>query len=361
MIQTFFDSLMISDSERIHTQTISWILSLDKTIFSNDQKGDFLKILFNLTDDVTISEKPYIETELNKIDLFIQTTDKQFIIENKLKSSEHSNQTIKYFDSVPKQLIDSNKTKHFGFLTLINDEPQNQEWKPISFEKLRDSLNSIQWPAKKNETIFIREYIQTLDNLVCVFNQFVSNHKNFENVFADGSKKKYEKKPYQDDSKDYIRKNQLETIFQKAFLKKILKSANIEYIEISETRGTALFQTSICEIDAAGELFRLGFQFKGKSLKINLVHKNYGDSKPEQLGEILIRIFKSNFYQINGYDTFNKPRKKAYISVSKTLDKEVYDIDKSDLINLIKNEIESINNKVQGFEKEINTAYNTRS
>lgn len=357
MRKTIFDSLMISDSERIHTQTLAWILSLDNNLFPN--KSGFIKGLFDLNHSVSIDNGLYVETELNRIDLFIQTTDKQFIIENKLKSSEHSNQTKRYIDSIPERLIDNNKAKHFGFLTLINDEPQNQEWKPISFEKLRDSLNSIQWPADKNETIFIKEYVQTLDNLVNVFNQFVSNHKDFENVFTDGYKKKYEKNPYQNESKDYIRKNQLETIFQKAFLKIIAGEAKIDYDEIGETRGTALIQIYFQEINVLDETFRLGFQFQGKTLKINLAHKNYADSKPDQMGELLINTFKNYFFNQNGYESFNKPRSKAYISVSKTISNEIYKMDKSDLIELLKNEINSISEKSQIFENEINTVYNT--
>ena len=123
---------MISGSERIHTQTISWILSLQETIFPNIAKAYFLKNLFQLNDEITISTKFYrLETELNKIDLFIQTDDFQFIIENKLKSSEHDNQTTRYPDSIPKKFTIQPKKKYFGFLTLIGDEPQNQNWKPI--------------------------------------------------------------------------------------------------------------------------------------------------------------------------------------------------------------------------------------
>jgi len=349
--KTIFDSLLISDSERIHTQTIAWILSLDNDHFPG--KSEFIKKLFDLNQDESVSDDLYVETELNHIDLFIQTADKQFIIENKLKSSEHSNQTKRYIDSIPESLKDTRKTKYFGFLTLINDEPQNHDWKPISFEKLKNSLKSVQWPEDKRETIFIQEYIQTLENLVGVFNEFVNNHQNFENVFTDGHKKKYEKQPYSDDYKDYIRKNQLETIFQKAFLKIIAKEAGISYDEIGETRGTALIQIYFNEINDSGETFRLGLQFQGKTLKINLVHKNYADSKPEQMSEKLINAFKKCFLNQNEYKSFNKPRSKAYISVSKSLPNEIYEMEKSDLIQLLIKEINIIRDKSQKFKDEI--------
>jgi hypothetical protein len=347
MRQTFFDSLLISDSERIHSQTFAWIISLDNSVFSNDNKAKFLAKLFNVKDNFSVDENLYVETELNKIDIFIQTKDRQFLIENKLKSSEHSQQTIRLVDSIPKQFVDLNKTQHFVFLTLIKDEPLNSEWIPVSFEKLRDSLIEIDWDANKKETIFIKEYIQTLDNLVKVFNQFVSDHKAFKNVFTDGYKKKFEKNSYVDESHDYIRKNQLETIFQKAFLKIIANEAEINPDEISETRGTALMQVHFGEVSNFGKSFRLGFQFQGKTMKINLAHEDYADSKTDQIDALLTNKFKEIFYKQGGYNRFNKPRSKAYISVSKQVSDEIYEIDKNTLINLIKGEITYITKKMQ--------------
>lgn len=358
MENTFFDSLMISDSERIHTQTLAWILSLNDSVFPTDKKRQFLNDLFNINGGIEIEQNIYVETELNKIDLFIDTDNYQFLIENKLKSSEHSNQTFRYIDSIPSQFENENKTRKFGFLTLVKDEPQNQEWIPISFEKLRDSLNKLDWKKEHKETTFISEYVQTLDNLTTVYNEFIGNHRGFANVFTDGSKKKFEKKKYENELQDYIRRNQLETIFQKAFLKTILKNAKIEYIEIGETRGTALFQTHISEINVSGEIFRLGFQFQGKTMKINLVHKNYADSKPEQVGERLMEIFQNVYYQQNDYENFNKPRKKAYVSVSKTLKNEIFNVDKSTLVGLLQNEIQYSKNKVNEFKKQLGKAYN---
>lgn len=142
------------------------------------------------------------------------------------------------------------------------------------------------------------------------------------------------------------------------YLKTEKKNANIEFIEIGETRGTALFQTLISEIYLAGEIFRLGFQFQGKTMKINLVHKNYADSKPEQVGERLIEIFKNVFHRQNDYNSFNKPRKKAYISVSKTLTNEIFNIDKFTLIDILQKEIQHSKKKVNEFENQLNTAYN---
>ena len=355
MRKTIFESLMISGIERIHTQTLAWILSLDYLFFPD--KADFIEKLFDLPKGEVTCNDLYIETELNQIDLFIQSDRKQFLMENKLQSSEHSDQTIRYVDSIPESLRDSQKLKHYGYLSLTNEEPRNKKWILISFEKLRDLLRTINWPDDRKETIFIQEYIQTLDNLVHVFNQFVSNHKDFDHVFTDGHKKKYEKQPFANESKEYIRKNQLETIFQKAFLKIIANEAGISYDEIGETRGTAFIQIYLGEINNSGEVFRIGFQFQGKTFKINLAHKDYENSKPEQITEFLLNVFKNVFMHQNGYEKFNKPRSKAYISVSKTLSNEIVKMEKSELIILLREEIENLKIMSQEFQKEINTTF----
>lgn len=360
MKNTFFDNLMLADSERVHTQTLAWIFALDDSVFSVEQKKKFFGSLFEI-EDLRISQKVFVETELNKIDLFLAVDNYQFVIENKLKSSEHDNQTSKYKETIPRKFADSNRITKFEFLTLIKDEPQDQDWNPISFEKLTDLLAGISWNDNKDEVVIIKEYIHTLRNLTDVYKKFITNHKDFKNVFTDGNKKKYEKNQYKDEFQDYIRKNQLETIFQKAFLKDILKSSKIQYNGIGETRGTALFQTYICDVKAGETTFRLGFQFQGKTLKINLAHEKYSESKPEQIEEYLINIFINNFYQVDGYGKLNKPRNKAYISVSRPLkERMVYEMDKSELISLFQNEIDKLKYKSQGFINDVDLANNSR-
>ena len=98
-------------------------------------------------------------------------------------------------------MTDTDKNSAFCILTLIKEKPKNRVWIPISFEKLRNSFDIIVWDKSRKETYFIEEYIETLNNLVVVFNQFMSNHQNFKNVFTDGYKKKFNKEEYKNDHK----------------------------------------------------------------------------------------------------------------------------------------------------------------
>ncbi|GAI86416.1 unnamed protein product [marine sediment metagenome] len=349
MKRTLFDSLAISDSERIHSQTIAWIFSLDDEILNFNEKSKILKNIFKITEEFEISSI-IVETELNRIDIFIQTDQDQFIIENKLKSSEHSEQTSRYMDSIPYIYKDDSKTKHFGFLTLINEMPKNETWIPITFSKLKESLSEIELDCKKKESIFISEYCQTLENLVTTFNAFMYDHLKFENVFKDGYKKKYEKERYDNPLKDYIRVNQLETIFQKAFFRNIAKDSNLPNYEINETRGTALIQSYFYEFQYKGKQYRIGLQFQGNTFKINLADKNYATSKANQIDEQLTNVFMNVFHKQNNFNKFNKPRTKAYISVSKKTENMIYAMQKEQIVEMISGEADWIKSKVIELE-----------
>jgi hypothetical protein len=354
-MNTFFDSLMISDSERIHTQTLAWILKLDNSLFPTFEKTEFLRRLFGLS-DLNVRNKIYVETEVNSIDLFVNWDRHQFIIENKLKSSEHSNQTDRYEESIPPEFNHSKSNRHFGFLTLTKESALNTGWLNISFEDLLRELNAIKWGKDIREYIFVEEYLKTLSNLVNVFNDFKANHENYSNVFNDGYKKKYDKKNYSyEPYQDYIRTNQLETIFQKAFIKQIAEDIELPEHYVTETRGTALIQIYLKEFSIKNEPFKIGLQFQGTTFKINLSHLKYGGSKANQVDKELITAFSETFHKINNYNKLNKPRSKAYMSVSKSTGNPLYMMTKKELKSGLKNEVDFLRNKIPEFEKKVKT------
>lgn len=344
--ETLFDSLMIADSERIHTQVLAWVLSLDDKKFPN--KSGIFEALFGL-ENFNL-ENLYVGTEINKIDLFIDSAGEQIIIENKLKSSEHSNQTDKYINEIPERFNNSEKRRHFFFLSLIKEEPKNVSWKSISFEELKSSLNKMNWPDGEKETVFIKEYIQSLGNLTEAFNSFIEDPKKIENVFTDGSKRKHEKFPFDDPIKDYIRKNQLETIFQKAYLLNLASGMSLDNFTIEESRGNASLNVFINEIKFDADIFHLNFQYQNNSMKIILSHSDYKNSKREQLTSNIISVFKEIFYEKKDYSRLNLGRSKAYISVSKKIPIEIEKMEKSELSSILKEEINYVKRKMREFK-----------
>jgi hypothetical protein len=355
--ETFFDSLLLSDSERIHSQMLAWILKLPENVFPTAHKTTFLQQLFDF--EITIENGLIVHTEINRIDILLETDNHILVLENKLKSSEHSFQTDKYKNAVPDNFKSTGKIIKCAFITLIGEKPKNAEWQAISFKDIWNALNAVPWSKTAREVIFVEEYIQTLRNLVTAFDSFLANHQKFETVFIDGSKKKHEKFKYTDQLQDYIRINQLETIFQKAFLSKVAIDMNLQKYYITETRGIALIQVFIKAIEYEKKVYHIGLQFQRQCLKVNLtMTKNsqeaaaFSNEKRIKIPEKLADNFGKAYSKQNAYNRFNRYNKNAYISVSKTLSTPIYQMESDKIGEILKSEIDFIATRVVAFESD---------
>lgn len=116
-----FESLGIASVEKMHTQFLYWF-------FNNGNIPSKLKVslLNNLFNQSLTSADVHIFaiSEIDKIDLLITTGKAVFLIENKIKSSEHSLQTQRY--TVPSNY--KSMPAFYCFLTLINENPKNEEY-----------------------------------------------------------------------------------------------------------------------------------------------------------------------------------------------------------------------------------------
>lgn len=356
MQSTFLESLLLADAERIHSQTLAWILNLNKDVFSNQEKSKFLKNLFQHSCEIVIDEKYFVGTEINNLDIVIRTGNATLVIENKLKSSEHSSQTDKYLDAIPIHL--KSKNNYFAYLSLTAEAPKNSQWLVVSFEILLNSLQTVRWNEKDRTYLFVEDYMKTLTNLVNVFNDFMQKHKEYDTVFQDGHKKKHDKNhddlKYKNNfRKEYIRRNQLETIFQKAFLKEVVSDLELSSFYINETHGVALLQVNSKKLIIDGKVFILGFQLQGNTLKINCVKENYDKSKSNQISEEMIRTFESIFRNQNGFKKLNKPKSKAYMSVSKKMDKQLYEYEIAELKLFIQSVLDNLTVLTPMFESKL--------
>ena len=347
--QTFFDAILMADSERVHSQMLAWILNLPEQQFPFNEKATLLQKLF-LFEKPLVINSIQVFTEINHIDIQIELDQHILIIENKLKSSEHSNQTIKYIETVSREYNNSGKTLKFAFITLIGEEPKNNNWNVISFENLFKALDNINWNDKNRESLFIKEYIQTLNNLVVSFKTFVENHQDFDSVFNDGYKSKHNKVQHQDTIKEYIRVNQLETIFKKALLKEVSLLANLKQYYIAETRGTALIQIFVDCIIFENKEYHLGLQFQGTCLKINLILQTKTKSK---IPDVLKDYFGNTFSKKNEYNRFNRNNSNPYISVSKNLQRQLYEMNKIEIAEVLKKELDFIKSNLDSFKSQL--------
>ena len=97
--QSFFEFLSLSHQERIHSQIISWIFSLNFNGANEKQKLKLLHSIFKLK----AKKIKFSITEYENIDILIKTDSSIIIIENKFKSSQHSNQLEKYLKICKKE------------------------------------------------------------------------------------------------------------------------------------------------------------------------------------------------------------------------------------------------------------------
>lgn len=279
----FFEFIAAADAEKVHSQTIGWIFSRDCDVFDDKEKNAILKeLLFGtIKSDIDLIPSK-VDVEINDIDILITCGDSLVVIENKIKSSQHSNQLFKYEyltardkelawqsyfqwkfpDECNKILSEVNgnkelflkviqeqhekepyakefkwrtdnqiKISYYIYLTLIEEEPLGSEniWNKVSYSKLHEVLSDYltQKEHQNTENYWIlKSYVSTIYNLSRAANLFVQNPQNFAFVFTVG--KQAIEKINTDDLQDgtpesYIKLLRLETLLQKWFYSKIIE------------------------------------------------------------------------------------------------------------------------------------------
>ena len=93
----FFEWIAAADAEKVHSQTIGWILSDECEVFSKEERKSILQeLFFGQSEKFDIGCIESVDVEINDIDIQITCKNCLIVIENKLKSSQHSNQLFKY-------------------------------------------------------------------------------------------------------------------------------------------------------------------------------------------------------------------------------------------------------------------------
>ena len=331
----FFEYLNVADSERIHSQMIAWLLSKDSPLGS-ERKSTFLNKFLGLGQKAADYKSIDAITEALSVDILIRADDDIYIIENKLKSSEHSEQLARYLEKV-EEAITSNavffkdgKFRGAYFLTLIGEKATDEEWKNITYKELLDAMRTIE-PLPEGSDQIISAYIKTLTNLDLARDAFEKDHKKFKNVFTDGGKKKTEKRFSElepSPEAQYIANCQLETIFQKLFFRKIADdlSWKLENGGVGETRGSALCQVDFCKSEVPvlvldDREYKFGFQVQGSSVKLNFqIVDDYKKSQKKWI-EGVVGVFRDFVKEKNKSSAnlklrVNAPRSLAYVSLS---------------------------------------------
>ena len=301
MSNNFFDVIGVADMERVHSAVIGWMLSDQCNAFGTCPEGrrlrsELLQTIFKVKPNKRINSFNTITSfvEWNDIDILIVTEynnkHQYWVIENKVKSSQHSGQLDKYVEFIQKKYPGAEQ--HFCLLSLIEEKPicskgitwLNRQYKELSVflnSKLEQTDNS----AKCNKDhVILDEYAACISQLSDAVDQFLNKHTEYINVFTDGAKKKDEKNnDSESGAASYISEHGLETIFQKCFLRKIIEECGKEFLEtfysfsITETHGTALVDLRYTTIDFNlydVQRVSFGIQFQNGSFKIQILGEN---------------------------------------------------------------------------------------
>ena len=338
--RSFFDYMGIANREKIHSQFIAWLFSDNCTAISNNDKVELLEKIFKIDNCIKIEKT---STEIKSIDIIISTTNNVLVIENKLKSSKHSNQLERYMDEITK-LKEFSGDPLFFYLSLIDEKDVDKEWKKISYSHILLCLKECKLKEESRHRFFIEEYIVCLEQFVHIYNDFCNNPKKYDSVFLDGGKTKDDKLNtfYEDDKLNYIADNQLETIFQKAFLNSLANKIENQKSTITETHGDALIDFIIKDDITVGKReFCTFIQLQKENLKFSFAIKNdYDKSKKRWVEDIIPHMEELKNNNSFGYKKRNSPKSKAYVSISKKIEK-YWHMNIGELTSIIETEIEN--------------------
>ena len=339
MRKTFFERLGIADMEKIHSQIISFIFTDQCDAISNEYKREMLIKLFPNKSDKLANlsiDKLNSYTEYNSIDIIIVCETHLFVIENKLKSNQHSDQLNTYKNKIQEDKNFIDLTIIYGFLTLINEESDNDKWENISYSDFYNLLNNIELLESEYKP-FIIDYRNYLEQLTKVVDLFDKHSHDFKNVFRDSMKSKYEKMIYIEnsplaseaeyiDERNFISRNNLEKILQYRFyIKKIVPSVKIPDLTIipkidhSGRGGNATFHINFNETYESKDKikFRFGFQYDGSLIKFCFMADDYKKVKKADLPKEVIDYFKEHLQNKFDCKNFSPAKTLTFMNVNK--------------------------------------------
>lgn len=336
---SLFQYLGFADIEKIQSQIIAWIFSPDCHAISIESRQNLLYELFGVNEPIL-----NVQTEFENIDIAFFTEKTAIIIENKLKSSQHSNQLARYHANSESNRLLKQMEVSFFFLTLVSESSFNQKWKCISYRDIYTFLSSQEILVNSFDGHFLKEYITFLEKLTGAFQSFILKPSDFNFVFTDGHKKKIDKK--QEDYKShldwFIASNQMETIFQRGFWISLLQKSNFSSYVVKETRGTALVDFNLIKNYKIGKhTFVMLLQIQSNTFKFVLAAEDYKKSKSDWITNLIPVMDELKNVNPFKYNRLNPPKEKAYISLSKKSDQVFWELSEEELIKRIQNELDN--------------------
>lgn len=334
----FFQTIGLADMEKVHSAVIGWMLSENCIAFDKKEKSKLLCQIFG--ESITTFNTINVRVENHHFDILIVAENEKtgkiyWVIENKVKSSQRERQLDDYVNTLKEIAIGCGKK--YCLLSLISETPrcENNVWHCTTYGQLAGYIESILDHANKDakDYVFICEYYDCIKSLDAALIDFLDNPQLYPNVFNDGSKRKEDKQfeSAKGQYAVYIGQNNLETIFQKCYLRTILQQMNIELCNkttINETHGTALIDYLNYWEDNTHKI-ESHIQIQNGSFKIFLCNINKTSNKEDFVGNLL-PLFKAICEKHDGWK-INSPKTKPSLSIS-LLGKEWYNNPQKDIV-----------------------------
>lgn len=353
MKKSFFEYLGMANIERVHSQILAWILSDNCTAIDQAQKNALLSNILGLKNHSNIN---YVQTEVNDMDILVMTDREVVVIENKFKSGQHSNQLNRYRNDCENMFKD--KPKYYVYLTLMGDDSKSKEWISVSYNDVYNYMKDLKLEPGISDSFIFQEYLKYLERLTEVVSDFNNNPQNYRRIFLEGglSRNLREINKYVIENDEFISTNRLETILQKGYLHKLINKINHSDFNIDDSRGCALLDLYLKrDIKLGDRRFLTMLELQKDNIKFAFtVQEGYEYSSKSMLKnaiELMKELSKFNDYS---YYKLNVPKRKAYVSISKKLSKNYWEMNETEFLTFIHQEIQNGLELSQKFEELLN-------
>lgn len=345
--RSLFEYLGIADQERIHTQTLAWILDPKDSPLSPSQIRCVYKKLF-CTDLQPIS----VSTEDKNIDLVIYFEGYIIGVENKLKSRQSDSQLANYKAELGKKY----KNNTLYFLTFSGEVDETARSQNLDYQSIYDVLKNIEI-----ENTYVKDYVLLLNKMLEARKYFLSKTECCEEVFRRSGLKTELRVTDKINSESehvlFICENRLERLFVEIYYRKIMVNSGIssdnKRVEVTENNGHALIQVHLDNLKfKVGNVDLVpGFQLQSGTIKYNICSVDYKNSKRSDLGDDfegwLDKQFDKEIFKINS------GKSKAYRSYSFSADESLLSADFEQVCAYFNCEIKKCEEKWQSIFNEL--------
>jgi hypothetical protein len=341
--KTFFEYISMADSEKVHSQTLGWIFSNNCNALNKSDKESIIKKIIYCQEEIEIED---VFVEIDDIDILIKCKNRLIIIENKIKISEHDNQLEKYeidANEKAKELNISPKNLSFIYLTLDKEESNKKPWIDISYKDLIKEFESVSLKDNK-DSVILNQYLTTLNRIITTIDCCINDNELRKWCFKNTGLKKYNlldkrsnntlfNEIINDEIRDkalYIVENGLIRFIQKIYYKRTLESIEKNFLENNFSKGT--FGASSSNGEGLIQLhfkdpyfiynnirFLIGYQIQNQTIKINISHENYHESKKSQLPSNFKELLDKIKVNLNFNGKVSIGTSKAYGSITKKM------------------------------------------